>query len=58
MANNRLVEIRQISKLLNLEYLNLLNNSLSSLDCFKQLKNLRWLNVSGNQIKVSHIQWD
>ena len=55
LANNHLVEIRSICKLVNLQYVNLLNNSLSSLDGFKELKLLIWINVSGNQIKVSLI---
>lgn len=32
-------------------YLNLYNNSLSTLDGFEALKHLKWLNVSGNQLK-------
>lgn len=53
MANNRLVRMMGVAKLTQLRVLNLPHNSIGYVEGLKELVHLEWLNLAGNNIKVS-----
>lgn len=53
VASNRLVRMMGVSRLTELRVLNLPNNSIGYIEGLRDLPHLEWLNLSGNNIKVS-----
>ncbi|CAJ0927607.1 unnamed protein product [Ranitomeya imitator] len=51
-ANNRLVRMMGVSKLVHLRVLNLPHNSIGYVEGLKDLVHLEWLNLAGNNLKV------
>ena len=53
VASNRLVRMMGVSKLRELRLLNLPNNSIGYVEGLKDLVHLEWLNLAGNNLKVT-----